>query len=111
LDNARKFGGPEGKVTIEVSGRDGFGHLTVTDEGPGIAALDQERVFERFVRLGDALTRETQGAGVGLFITQRSVEAMGGRVWIESEPGNGATFHIDIPLARPMVVSRDASTA
>jgi signal transduction histidine kinase len=111
LDNARKFGGPEGKVTIEVSGGDGFGHLSVTDEGPGIAALDQERVFERFVRLGDTLTRETQGAGVGLFITRRSVEAMGGRVWIESEPGNGATFHIDIPLARPMVVSRDASTA
>jgi PAS domain S-box-containing protein len=111
LDNARKFGGPEGKVTIEVSVRDGFGHLSVTDEGPGIAALDQDRVFERFVRLGDALTRETQGAGVGLFIIRRSVEAMGGRVWIESEPGNGATFHIDIPLARPMVVSRDASTA
>jgi PAS domain S-box-containing protein len=111
LDNARKFGGPEGKVTIEVSDRDGFGHLSVTDEGPGIAALDQDRVFERFVRLGDTLTRETQGAGVGLFITRRSVEAMGGRVWIESEPGNGATFHIDIPLARPMVVSSDVSTA
>jgi signal transduction histidine kinase len=111
LDNARKFGGPEGKVTIEVSRRDGFGHLSVTDEGPGIAALDQERVFERFVRLGDTLTRETQGAGVGLFITRRAVEAMGGRVWIESEPGHGATFHIDIPLAHPVAVTTQASTA
>jgi PAS domain S-box-containing protein len=111
LDNARKFGGPEGKVTIEVSRHDGFGHLSVTDEGPGIAALDQERVFERFVRLGDTLTRETQGAGVGLFITRRAVEAMGGRVWIDSEPGHGATFHIDIPLARPVAVPTQASTA
>jgi signal transduction histidine kinase len=83
----------------------------VTDEGPGIAALDQERVFERFVRLGDTLTRETQGAGVGLFITRRAVEAMGGRVWIDSEPGHGATFHIEIPLARPVVVPTQASTA
>ena len=106
LENAAKFGGPEGKITVKVSRSNGYAHLSVTDEGPGIPASDQERIFERFVRLGDLLTRETQGAGVGLFIAQSAVEAMEGHIWVESEPGSGATFHVEIPLSRPMVVEQ-----
>ena len=111
LDNALKFGGPDGLITIEVERRNGYAHVAVTDEGPGIAAHDQEKIWERFVRLGDVLTRETQGAGVGLFITKRSIEALEGDVWVESEPGKGSTFHMTVPLAHPMVVEEQADTA
>jgi PAS domain S-box-containing protein len=108
LDNALKYGG-DGAVTVTTSRANGYGRVTVADEGPGIASADRDRIFERFVRLGDPLTRETQGAGVGLFIAKRSVEAMDGRIWVESNHGRGATFVVDIPLARPMAVVGRAS--
>ncbi|MDQ3962693.1 MAG: ATP-binding protein [Actinomycetota bacterium] len=104
LDNALKFGGPEGKITISLSSSSGYAHLSVTDEGPGIPSADHERIFERFIRLGDMLTRETQGAGVGLFIAKSAVDAMEGHIWVEGEPGKGATFHVQIPLAHPIAV-------
>lgn len=106
LDNAFKYGG-DGIVAVTVRAANGYGRLEVRDEGPGVAAADQERIFDRFVRLGDTLTRESQGAGVGLFIAKRSVEAMGGRIWVESGRGRGATFVVEIPLARPMIVAEE----
>ena len=108
LDNAAKFGGPEGRVTVRVASDHGYARVSVTDEGPGIVRSDQERIFDRFVRLGDILTRETQGAGVGLFIARRALTAMGGDVWVESEPGRGSTFHMHVPLARPVAVADTA---
>ncbi|HEU4481228.1 MAG TPA: ATP-binding protein [Actinomycetota bacterium] len=108
LENALKFGG-DGSIRVRLSVVNGFAELAVADEGPGIPVPDQERIFERFVRLGNVLTRDTQGPGVGLFIARRSAEAMGGRVWVESTPGEGATFYASIPLARPMLVSDSAS--
>jgi PAS domain S-box-containing protein len=110
LENAVKFGGSEGQITIALERQAGYGRLSVTDEGPGIPARDSERIFERFVRLGDVLTRETQGAGVGLFIAKRSIEAMGGRIWVESEGARGSTFHVTVPLAHPVAVEdRDSA--
>lgn len=106
LENALKFGGSDGKISIAIGRLNGYAHLTVSDEGRGIPAADHERVFERFVRLGDVLTRETQGAGVGLFIAKSAVEAMQGHIWVESELGKGATFHVEIPLARPVAVGQ-----
>ncbi|HJR45332.1 MAG TPA: ATP-binding protein, partial [Actinomycetota bacterium] len=99
LDNARKFGPETGMITVEIATENGYARLSITDEGPGIPKIDQDRIFDRFVRLGHVLTRETQGPGVGLFIAKRSVEAMGGSVEVDSEPGRGATFHVRIPLA------------
>jgi signal transduction histidine kinase len=111
FENAQKFGGKDGHITIEIARDQGFARLSVTDEGPGIAPEDQERIFERFTRLGDVLTRETQGAGIGLFIAARSVQAMGGKIWVESKLGEGATFHVTVPLAHPVAVVDDADTA
>jgi signal transduction histidine kinase len=108
LDNAAKFGGPGGLVTVTVDSDHGYARVSVTDEGPGIAKTDHERIFDRFVRLGDVLTRETQGAGVGLFIARRALAAMGGDIWVESEPGRGSTFHLHVPLARPVAVAHSA---
>jgi signal transduction histidine kinase len=108
LENAVKFD-PNGETVVEIAQEAGFARFTVRDQGPGIPLADQERVFERFVRLGDVLTRQTQGPGVGLFIVKRSVEAMGGKVWVESKPGGGAAFHVTFPLARPMVIEGDSA--
>lgn len=108
LDNAAKFGGAEGLVTVTLSRAYGYARLSITDEGPGIPRPDQERIFERFVRLGNVLTRSTQGAGVGLFIARRALSTMGGEVWVESEPGRGSTFHLQVPLARPVAVAHPA---
>jgi PAS domain S-box-containing protein len=109
IDNALKYG--DGRVTVTTSRANGYGRVSVSDEGPGIARADHERIFERFVRLGDPLTRETQGAGVGLFIAKRSLEAMQGRIRVESESGRGATLVIEVPLARPMAVVDEEASA
>ena len=111
LDNARKFGPESGLIQVAIVKENGFARLSVSDDGPGIPTIDQERIFDRFVRLGNVLTRETQGPGVGLFIAKRSIEAMGGSIQVESEPNRGATFHVRIPLARPMAAVEPASSA
>ena len=108
LDNAVKFGGPQGEVRIHGVQSNGFAHISVSDEGPGVPTADRERIFERFVRLGSLLTRETQGAGVGLFIAKKSVDAMNGRIYVEPSEGAGATFVVEIPLAYPMAVADPA---
>jgi two-component system, OmpR family, sensor kinase len=72
--------------------------ISVSDEGPGIAVEDQEAIFERFRRLGPHLNRSSGGAGLGLYIARRIVEAMSGRIWVESEPGQGCRFHVSLPV-------------
>ncbi|MGH2753115.1 MAG: ATP-binding protein, partial [Actinomycetota bacterium] len=99
LENALKFGNGS-PIEVVLREVDRQAELVVSDGGAGIALIDQERIFDRFVRLGNVLTRETQGPGVGLFIVKRSAEAMRGSAWVESSPGRGASFHVTVPLAR-----------
>jgi PAS domain S-box-containing protein len=107
LDNARKFGGARGRIMVAVSAGDGVAEITVSDEGPGIPAAERERIFGRFVRLGDVMTRETQGAGIGLHIAQRSVEAMGGTIGVDDEDGD-TTFRLRFPVLGSRGVTEDA---
>ncbi|MFO1478243.1 MAG: HAMP domain-containing sensor histidine kinase [Verrucomicrobiota bacterium] len=72
-------------------------NLSVSDHGPGIPAEEQEKIFERFYRLGSELRRETQGVGIGLSIVKHIVEAHGGRVTVRSAPGEGSRFTIKLP--------------
>lgn len=98
LENAVKYGREGGTVT--VGGRlpgDGKLELFVKDDGPGIPPEARERVFERFYRLDKARTREQGGTGLGLAIVKHIVQAHGGRVWVESGPGPGATFCFTLP--------------
>jgi PAS domain S-box-containing protein len=97
LDNARKFGGERGRIMIDVRVDGADAEIAVGDEGPGIPIEERERIFGRFVRLGDVMTRETQGAGIGLHIARRSVEAMGGTISVDDEDGD-TTFRIRFPL-------------
>ncbi|MFN8376835.1 MAG: ATP-binding protein, partial [Anaerolineae bacterium] len=98
LSNAIKYS-PEGG-TIEVGGRVDGDMLTVLvkDQGVGMTDSEQERIFERFYRVDGALSRKTQGTGLGLYLAKAIVEAHGGSIAVESTPGKGSTFYVSIPL-------------
>jgi signal transduction histidine kinase len=70
----------------------------VEDHGPGIPPAEQEKIFERFYRLGSELRRETPGVGIGLSIVKHVVEAHGGSIRIESEINKGSRFIIELPV-------------
>jgi signal transduction histidine kinase len=72
--------------------------VSVNDHGQGIAPEHAERLFERFYRVDNALARMTKGVGLGLFICKSLVEAHGGRIWVESQPGTGSTFSFTLPV-------------
>ena len=97
LSNALKYS-PDGSP-IEVKAiLDGDRVVTtVEDEGPGVPPGDRERIFEKFTRLGDHLTRPQQGVGLGLYIARRSLDAMGGEIWCDERPGGGARFGFSLP--------------
>lgn len=75
--------------------------ISITDKGKGIKPEDQQQLFQRFVRLESDLNSTVRGSGLGLYISRRLIEAMDGKIWIESSgiPGAGSTFHIQLPLA------------
>jgi two-component system phosphate regulon sensor histidine kinase PhoR len=98
VDNAIKYGRPGGRTS--VSGRhldDGRMEITVADDGPGIPRDSQERIFERFYRVDKARSREQGGTGLGLAIVKHVIQAHGGEVRIESEPGVGSKFIVTLP--------------
>jgi signal transduction histidine kinase len=99
LGNAVKYS-PDGGV-IRVGGwtEDDRATVYVSDQGVGIAPEDQDRVFERFYRVDNKLGRQTQGAGLGLYLAQAIVRAHGGQLGVESQPGRGSRFVFDLPLA------------
>lgn len=111
LSNALKYTDVGTPIEIELR-VDGEQLVTsVVDHGPGIPRSDQERIFDKFTRLGDHLTRPQQGVGLGLYIARRSAETLGGRLWVEATPGGGATFRFTLPL-RPRTRRRtEAITA
>lgn len=97
VSNAIKYSPPGSTVKVEARALDGELIVRVTDQGPGLSPRDQIRVFERFGRLDRH--KDTKGTGLGLYIARRFVEGQGGRIWIESEPGHGATFSYTLPTA------------
>ena len=72
--------------------------ISVTDTGIGIAQADQERVFDKFIQVGDTLTDKPKGTGLGLAICKQIVEHHGGRIWVESELGRGSVFRFRLPF-------------
>ncbi|ATB31084.1 ATP-binding protein [Melittangium boletus] len=100
LTNAAKYG--QGRpVTLTVREDDGMARLSVRDEGIGIAAEDLPRIFDRFERA--VSVRHYGGLGLGLYISREIVESHGGRVSVESHPGQGSTFTVDLPREAPSV--------
>jgi Na+/proline symporter/nitrogen-specific signal transduction histidine kinase len=109
LSNAVKFVEP-GSGTVEVSLCESAGYLRVDvrDNGPGVRAEDQELIFDKFRQGGDTLPSRPRGSGLGLHISRRIVEHFGGRMWVQSRPGEGACFSFTLPLAQEVPVAVQA---
>jgi signal transduction histidine kinase len=101
LDNAVKYSGESRRIDVRMSVEGEDALITVQDFGIGISKDEQDRVFDRFYRGGDELTRTVKGTGLGLSLVKEIVEAHRGSVHVDSEPGKGSTFSIRLPTNRP----------
>jgi signal transduction histidine kinase len=99
LDNAIKYSPNGGLIELGVEADDGHARFTVRDEGLGIPLGEQKRIFDKFYRLDPDQRRGIGGSGLGLYICRELVRSMNGRIWVESDPGKGATFTFELPVA------------
>jgi len=101
LSNAVKFcDASAGRVSVRLRREGDWARVDVQDNGRGIAPEHQQMIFEKFRQVGDTLTDRPQGTGLGLPICRQIVTHFGGRLWVESRPGEGSTFSFTLPLAR-----------
>ncbi|MBN1260719.1 MAG: PAS domain-containing protein [Anaerolineae bacterium] len=107
VSNAIKYSPRGGEVRIVGSATPAEVRVSVQDSGIGVPYAEQERIFERFYRVEGPETRAVPGTGLGLYLARAIVRAHGGRIWVESIPGSGATFHISLPRQTGMVVWRE----
>lgn len=102
ISNATKYTPTGGCIVVSakyVAEGDDYVDITVQDNGIGILANEQNRVFEKFFRASDEETRQTPGNGLALHLSKILIEMQGGRIWFESQRGQGATFHLRMPVA------------
>jgi len=111
LDNATQYTLPGGRITLSAETRDADVVFTVSDTGIGIPKSDQSRIFERFYRVDAARSREAGGTGLGLAIAKHLVEVHGGRIWVDSEIGQGSQFHFSVPIFDPERMAARASNS
>ena len=98
VDNAVKFSPDGGTVTVTARRKTGAIEVRVVDRGPGIPAAERARIFRKFYR-GDPARDRPGSTGLGLFIAEGLVRAMGGRIWVDSEEGEGSSFAFELPVA------------
>jgi signal transduction histidine kinase len=108
ISNANKYTQVGGDIQVtaetcdnhwDANGAARVVHVWVQDNGIGISAEDQKKIFQKFFRSEDPKTREAAGTGLGLNITRSLVELQGGRTWFQSEFRKGTTFHFTLPIA------------
>jgi signal transduction histidine kinase len=101
VSNANKYTDPEGKIDLRARLENEFIRVEVSDSGIGISPEDQKRLFTQFFRSDDPMVREQQGWGLGLNVTQRLVELMGGQIGVQSEYRKGSLFWFTVPVHKP----------
>jgi signal transduction histidine kinase len=97
VGNAIKFT-DAGEIAIKADASNGSFCVSVRDTGPGISSADQARLFQEFQQADNAITKKKGGTGLGLAISKRIIEMHGGRIWVESQPGQGSTFTFTLPV-------------
>lgn len=100
LDNAIKYTPAGGQITISLKSNKKEIEFSIKDTGVGIPKDQQERVFTKFFRGVNVMKMETEGTGLGLFITKNIIEAHGGKIWFESKEGKGTTFYFRLPFKK-----------
>jgi signal transduction histidine kinase len=98
VENAIKYSPEGGDVVVHVEARNGSGRIAIRDQGIGIAPADHTRIFDKFTRLDPGLTRGVGGTGLGLYISRELVTRMGGTITVDSTPGEGSTFTVELPV-------------
>ena len=101
LDNAVKYSNGHKTVDVSVDGDDRDVRINVRDRGIGIPAAEQKKIFEKFYRVGSGLIHDVKGSGLGLAIVNHVIKAHNGRVDVVSNPGDGSTFTISLPVEAP----------
>ena len=112
IENAMKYGKSGGRVRVFAHQLENDVEFVVQDFGPGMAYEHLTRIFERFYRIDKARSRDSGGTGLGLAIVKHIVQAHGGRIWAESELGQGAAFHFtlrNVPSSTPAQTTPEAS--
>jgi signal transduction histidine kinase len=100
VENAIKYSPEGGSVVVSLEVSNGNGRIVVRDPGIGISPADQQRIFEKFTRLDPGLSRGVGGTGLGLYITRELLARMGGTISVDSVPGAGSAFTVELPVAR-----------
>jgi len=99
MSNANKYTPEDGEITIRAAEDDGQIHLSIQDSGIGLSIEDQARLFSQFFRSEEPEVREQAGWGLGLYVTRRLLDLMGGSIGMRSELGVGSTFWITLPTS------------
>ncbi|MBI5495932.1 MAG: HAMP domain-containing histidine kinase [Deltaproteobacteria bacterium] len=99
LHNAFKYTAEEKRIGLRVEQRGSMVAFAVSDNGPGVPRREQKKIFERFYRAEDPLNARAHGSGLGLALARHVVEAHGGRIRLQSTPGKGSTFTVELPTA------------
>ena len=102
VDNAGKHAPAGTPIRVLVLQPSGLTRIEVVDQGEGVAEIDRERIFAPFTQLDASTTRRVGGVGLGLFLVDRLVRGMGGRVWVEDNQGGGACFVVELPDLAPV---------
>jgi two-component system phosphate regulon sensor histidine kinase PhoR len=100
LTNAYKYGGDPVEISVRVEPKPDSVRISVCDNGPGIEKAEHKRIFQKFYRADDRLSRQREGSGLGLAIVKHVMKAHRGRVELRSFPGKGSTFSLVLPVAR-----------
>ncbi len=101
VGNAVKYTPPDTPITVQAEVQDGMVCFAVIDRGPGLDQVSQEHLFQKFRRVRGSGRERVPGTGIGLYLCKHLVEAHGGRIWVESQPGEGATFRFTLPTRQP----------
>jgi signal transduction histidine kinase len=108
VDNAIKYSPDGGRIELLVHADDEYVRFSIRDEGLGIPLGEQKRIFDKFYRLDPDQRRGIGGSGLGLYICQELVRSMNGRIRVESDPGQGAVFTFELPVAERIATTSAA---
>lgn len=98
LGNAVKYTQPGGHILVLTAPEDGEIKISVKDDGLGIPKKFHRKIFEKFWQVEGTIRKEKSGAGLGLYVSRQLVKMLGGRIWVDSEPGKGSTFSFTLPM-------------